>query len=198
MFRAIAAVIFLVAVTIGGYFRYQSERAREPMPWKEEGPFVMVALRLSGLVLWLSVIIYLVYPPAMQWGRIELPEWARWVGVAGGVISLPMMYSLFRNIGRNISQTVGTRRGHQLVTTGMYRWVRHPLYSVGTLLFMSFALMAENLFMVIIGIIGFILLWVRLPKEEENLIARFGDDYRDYMKRTGRFVPKLRAPAGRN
>ena len=42
-----------------------------------------------------------------------------------------------------------------------------------------------------LGILTFILMAIRTPKEEANLIAKFGDEYREYMKRTGRFLPKI-------
>ena len=41
------------------------------------------------------------------------------------------------------------------------------------------------------GVLAFILMAIRTPKEEANLIEKFGDEYREYMKRTGRFLPKL-------
>lgn len=195
MFQLIAAIIFIAGVTIGVYFRYQSEKSGERLSWAEEGLAVMVLLRLAGLLGWLSLIVYLLNPAWMQWSAVPLPAWLRWLGVVTAVLSLPLMYWLFRSIGRNITQTVKTRKEHQLVTTGPYRWVRHPLYSVGTLLFGSFALIAANWFMALATLLGFVMLLVRLPNEERHLLERFGDEYQEYMKRTGRFVPRLRARA---
>jgi len=193
MFRFLALAIFLVGVLIGGYFRYKSEKAGEPISWDEEGTVVMILLRVFGLTEWLSIIIYLTNPEWMRWSEIQLPDWARWAGVVIGVISVLLIYWLLKSIGKNITQTVKTRKEHELVTSGPYRWVRHPLYSVGTMLFLSFALMASNWFIALATMLGLAMLMVRLPKEEKNLIENFGDEYRNYMKRTGRFIPKLRA-----
>jgi len=184
--------IFVAGVGVGVYHRYKAERAGEPISWDEEGVLVMVLLRVFGLIGWLSVITYLVSPVWMRWSEMPLPEWARWLGVITGIISVPLMYWLFSSIGKNITQTVKTRKEHELVTTGPYRWVRHPLYSVGTLLFLSFALMASNWFIGLATLMGLVMLMVRLPKEEQNLIEKFGDEYRNYMKRTGRLIPKYR------
>lgn len=192
MFRISAALIFITGIAIGGYFRYQAEKSGERLSWREEGLAVMVLLRVAGLSGWLSIIVYLLNPAWMQWSAVSLPAWLRWCGVASAILSLPLMYWLFRSIGRNITQTVKTRKEHQLVTTGIYRWVRHPLYSVGTLLFGSFALIAANWFMALATVFGFAMLLVRLPNEERHLMERFGDEYKEYMKRTGRFVPRLR------
>lgn len=86
-----------------------------------------------------------------------------------------------------------TREEHELVTGGPYRWVRHPLYAVGSSFFVSLSLVAANWFM---GLSSLSVLLVRLPKEEEKLIERFGDEYRQYMKRTGRLLPGLKAQSG--
>lgn len=192
MFRVFAVAIFITGISIGGYYRYQAEKAGERLSWKEEGIAVMILLRVFGLIGWLSIITYLLNPAWMRWSELALPAWARWVGVGTGLLCLPLTYWLFKSIGRNITQTVKTRKEHQLVTHGLYHWVRHPLYSVGTMLFLSFALMAANWFIALASLLGFVMLMVRLPKEERNLIARFGDEYREYMKRTGRLIPKIR------
>jgi protein-S-isoprenylcysteine O-methyltransferase Ste14 len=70
--------------------------------------------------------------------------------------------------------------------------VRHPLYTVGFLSYIAFALLAANWYVAILAVVALILLSLRVPDEEEALIARNGDVYRDYAKRTGRFLPKLR------
>lgn len=191
MFRFFALAIFAAGVSIGFYYRYKAEKAGEPISWNEEGMSVMVLLRLFGLIGWLSVITYLINPDWMKWSEISLPDWARWIGVVTGAISVPLLYWLFKSIGKNITQTVKTRKKHELVTTGPYRWVRHPLYSVGTLLFLSFALISSNWFIGLMTLMSLVMLMVRLPKEEMNLIERFGDEYKDYMRRTGRLIPRL-------
>ena len=192
MFRYFALAIFVVGVLIGGYYRYKAEKAGEPISWNEEGAVVMVLLRIFGVIGWLSVITYLINPAWMNWSEMPLPDGARWIGVVTGIVSVPLLYWLFKSIGKNITQTVKTRKEHQLVTSGPYRWVRHPLYSVGTLLFLSFALMASNWFIALSSLLGLVMLMVRLPKEEQNLIEKFGDEYKNYMKRTGRLIPKIR------
>ena len=50
---------------------------------------------------------------------------------------------------------------------------------------------ADNWLIASLGLLTFIVMAIRTPKEEANLIEKFGDDYRNYMKRTGRFFPKL-------
>ena len=148
-------------------------------------------IRIGGLLLWLSPFVYLINPAWMAWSKIGLPEWIRWLGVAIGVLSVAGVYWLFSSIGSGITPTSATRREHTLVTIGPYRWVRHPLYTIGSSMFISFGMMADNWYIALLGILAFIAMAIRTPKEEANLIEKFGDEYREYMTRTGRFLPKF-------
>ena len=90
-----------------------------------------------------------------------------------------------------ITDTVVTRKQHSLVTTGPYRWVRHPFYVSFAVAILANSLVTANWFIFAVGAAAFLLIVVRTRKEEENLIERFGDDYRRYMQTTGRFWPRL-------
>ena len=195
IFRILAAVILFAGIGISSYFRRKADRdTGEKISRKVDGTVMMTAIRIGGLVLWLSPLVYLVNPGWMAWSKIGLPESARWLGVGIGILCVIGIYWLFSSIGSGITPTSATRTQHILVTSGPYRWVRHPLYTVGASLFIAFGMMADNWFMAGLGILTFILMAIRTPKEEANLIEKFGDEYREYMKRTGRFFPKL----GRN
>ena len=152
---------------------------------------MMTAIKVGGLVLWLSPLVYLVNPSWMAWSKLGLPDWARWLGVAVGLLCVGLIYWLFSSIGGGISPTSATRERHELVTRGPYRWVRHPLYSVGSATFVAFGMMADSWFIAALGLLAFVMMAIRTPKEEANLIAKFGDGYIAYMKRTGRFFPRL-------
>jgi protein-S-isoprenylcysteine O-methyltransferase Ste14 len=151
----------------------------------------MFALRVAGLAMRLSVILWLINPGWMTWAQLGVPAVLRWVSVALGFVCLPLTYWLFSSIETNITQTVETRASHELVNIGPYRYVRHPLYSVGMLMFFSFTLIAGNWFIALATAAVFLMLLVRLPKEEAKLIKRFGDEYRFYMENTGRLLPRL-------
>lgn len=102
---------------------------------------------------------------------------------------IPAIVWLFRTIGTNISPRETTREGHQLVVTGPYRYIRHPLYSFGFAFYAALATALRPILALLI--VAFGLPTRRTLKEEQNLIARFGDDYRRYMAQTGRFLPRL-------
>ena len=192
IFRIFAALILFTGIGISSYYRRKADQdSGEKISRKVDGTAFMNIIRLGGLLLWLSPLVYLINPAWMAWSKIGLPEWVRWFGVILGVLCTLGIYWLFSSIGSGITPTSATRKQHQLVTSGPYRWVRHPLYTVGSSLFIAFGMMADNWFIMFLGILAFIAMASRTPKEEANLIEKFGDEYREYMKHTGRYLPKL-------
>jgi protein-S-isoprenylcysteine O-methyltransferase Ste14 len=192
IFRLFAALVLFSGVSISSYYRRKADRdSGETISRAVDGSVMMTLIRLGGLLLWLSPLIYLVNPRWMVWSKLGLPDGVRWLGVVIGALSVFGIYWLFSSIGNGITPTSATRKQHTLVTSGPYRWVRHPLYTVGSSMFIAFGMMADSWFIAALGILTFILMAVRTPKEEANLIEKFGDEYREYMKRTGRFFPKL-------
>ncbi|MCI0555260.1 MAG: isoprenylcysteine carboxylmethyltransferase family protein [Anaerolineae bacterium] len=192
IFRILAALILFTGIGISGYFRRKADRdSGEKISRKVDGTLTMMLIKIGGLILWFSPLVYLINPAWMAWSKIGLPDWVRWLGVGIGIFCTLGIYWLFSSIGSGITPTSATRKEHKLVTSGPYRWVRHPLYTVGSSMFIAFGMMADNWFIALLGILAFIGMAIRTLKEEANLIEKFGDEYRDYMKRTGRFFPKF-------
>jgi protein-S-isoprenylcysteine O-methyltransferase Ste14 len=191
-FRITAAVILITGMSISIYFRRKADRVSgEKLSRKVDGTPMMTAIRFGGLILWLSPFVYLANPAWMNWSKLGLPESVRAFGAVIGILCVLGIYWLFSSIGTGITPTSATRREHKLVTHGIYRYIRHPLYTIGSSLFISFGMMADNWYIAVLGLLTFILMAVRTPKEEANLIEKFGDEYREYMKRTGRFLPRV-------
>ena len=187
-FRLILLAGFLILIPLGAWNRLKAHTG-EKLDRRQEGWFILITLRLVGVVGILSLIAYLINPGWMAWASLPLPTWLRWVGVGLGVITGLLLVWTLRTLGTNITDTVVTRQQHTLVTTGPYRWVRHPFYSTAGLSILANTFTAANWFFLAMGGAMFVLLAIRCRKEEENLIARFGDDYRKMIERTGRFLP---------
>ncbi len=126
----------------------------------------------------------------MAWSSLPLPLWLRWAGVGIGIPTGLLLIVTFRTLGRNLTDTVVTRSEHSLVTSGPYRWVRHPFYLATILAVTANSLVTANWFIALTGACAFGLLLLRTRIEEEKLIERFGQDYLNYMERTGRFFPR--------
>jgi protein-S-isoprenylcysteine O-methyltransferase Ste14 len=192
VFRSIVFIDLAVTLPIALYHRIKSQATREKLARKEEGLFIMIGLRLCGLIAWIAMTAYLINPSWMDWSSVGLPTWLRWIGAFVALAAVPpLLFWTFHSLGKNLTDTVVTRREHTLVAHGPYRWVRHPFYDVVLLWTLSLSLIIANWLLAILGLAVFAMLAVRTRIEEERLIERFGDEYRTYMKRTGRFFPRL-------
>jgi len=113
-----------------------------------------------------------------------------WIGTAMFASSLWLFYRTHKDLGRNWSVTLEIRDRHALVTSGVYRYVRHPMYSAFWLWALAQALLLPNWIAGPAGLIGFATLFFsRISSEEQLMIETFGDDYRHYMNRTSRVLP---------
>ena len=190
IFRLVTFILLAVALSISVYFRRQAEREGGQLR-SREGQRLVVVLRLLGLFTILPLLGYLINPDWVVWARFPVPEWIRWLAAVVAVALIPVVYWIFSTIGNNISPTQVTRQNHQLITHGPYRWVRHPLYTTGFILAVALVLITGLWWCAVWMILPLVILLLRTPIEEARLVETFGEEYREYMKRTGRFFPKL-------
>ena len=115
-----------------------------------------------------------------------------WLGTAVFAAALWGFWRTHRDLGRFWSVTLEIRETHQLVTTGVYRFVRHPMYAAFFLWAVAQALLIPNWIAGPAGLAGFGTLFaLRLPREERMMEATFGDAWRAYAARTARVLPKV-------
>jgi protein-S-isoprenylcysteine O-methyltransferase Ste14 len=191
---AVRLAVIAIASTflaVAGYYRIRSLRGGERLNRTEEGWPILIGTRLFGALALASVVVLLWKPAAIQWAQMPVGEAARWVGVAGLSAALIWLIWMFRSLGRNLTDTVVVRRDAHLVDYGPHSYVRNPMYTgvlaAGFSLGLALGTWVTPL---AVGLV-FTLLALRTRTEEKHLIDRFGDQYRDYMKRVGRFVPRL-------
>lgn len=190
-FRVALVVIFVLSLGTSLRYRFQAAASDEPVSRRDEGLILAAMLRLSGIALGLATLSYILFPSAVAWANLPLPAWLRWVGFPLGLLSAVLMAWTLSNLGKNLTDTVFVRRDATLVTTGPYAWVRHPFYVTAALLMAAAILLAANWLIGLLSILVLALLAIRTPKEEAMLVERFGDEYRDYAARTGRFWPRM-------
>ncbi|HEX5961461.1 MAG TPA: isoprenylcysteine carboxylmethyltransferase family protein [Rhodanobacteraceae bacterium] len=115
-----------------------------------------------------------------------------WIGIALMACGLAFRWYAIRVLGKFFTRTVATRPGQYVVESGPYRWIRHPSYSGALLMFLGMGVAMTNwaaLFAIIAGAaIGYA--W-RVHVEEQALCEGLGQAYRDYMRRTRRFIPHV-------
>ncbi len=189
VFRVLTLALLVLAFSISGYYRRQADQQGGSLG--PQGGRLLIVLRLLGLVVILPLLGYLVNPRWVSWARLPLPDSVRWGAGLVALAMVPVFYWIFSTIGRNISPTQATREGHQLITTGPYRYVRHPLYSAGSLFFLSLSVFTAVWWLGLGLLLVSPALLFRTPIEEAQLLETFGDEYRQYMQRTGRYLPRL-------
>ena len=190
-FRIAVVVVMVLTVAVTAYHRLQAASSGEKISRKDEGYVFDVVLRLSGLCLFIATLAYVVRPSSVEWATFPLPGWFRWLGIVTGILCSFLMYWTLSSLGKNLTDTVVTRAETTLVTHGPYRWVRHPFYVTAAVLMASVTVLAANWLIGAVSPIVMGLLAIRTPKEERMLIERFGQQYRDYMAKTGRFFPRF-------
>ncbi len=192
IFRFILILGFAVVFPVGLYHRLKAHALKDKLDRREEGLFILLTLRPIALAGMIGVVAYVINPARMAWSSVALPLWLRWFSVGLGVMAAVLLIVVFRTLGTNITDTVVTRARHTLVTSGPYWWVRHPFYVAFALAETANSVVTANWFLALTGFLSIGLIVIRTGKEEEKLIEKFGDEYRSYMERTGRFIPRLR------
>jgi protein-S-isoprenylcysteine O-methyltransferase Ste14 len=189
-FRWAAIAIFGGFAAFGISHRWKVTTSEKLDRW-QEGALILFGLRLGSIPMLAGVIAWMIDPGWMDWAKLPLPIWLRCVGLGVLLLWGALLVWTFRNLGRNLTDTVVTRREHTLVATGPYRFVRHPFYVAFALSIVGLSLTAANWFLFAAGCIPLAFVIVRIPIEERKLIERFGDDYRVYKTNTPRFVPRI-------
>jgi protein-S-isoprenylcysteine O-methyltransferase Ste14 len=101
-----------------------------------------------------------------------------------------VMYSVV-SLGRSFSPLIAPRRNNELVTSGMYQYMRHPLYAGFILLSFGLAAVTYSETRLVLALLLQFVLTYKAKKEEESLLDKHGDAYSEYMKTVERFFPSL-------
>src|SRR5215831_14170487 len=114
-FRWVLLVGLLVALPVAAYHRLRSI-TRERLDRTQEGWFILITLRLAGLGTMAGTTAYVVNPQRMAWASVPLPEWLRWIGAGVILLCMTLLTWALHSLGRNLTDTVVTRKEHTLVT----------------------------------------------------------------------------------
>lgn len=153
---------------------------------------------LIGLVAVGSFLLPAVYvsTPWLNWANYPLSP--RAMGRVGGIgtvlltVAVLLFWRSHADLGRNWSPSLQIREGHTLITDGVYRSIRHPMYAAVWLGGMAQTLLLQNWIAGWAGLVLFLPMYIfRVPREEQMMLEQFGEAYREYMNRTGRVVPRL-------
>ncbi len=189
IFEAIYSVGFIAGSVIRRlatrqYRRHSATVNRET--WLDK---LLLMLASVGMIL---VPFFYLLTPRLDFADYCLPTWAGLIGAAVFAVSLWLLWRSHADLGDHWSPYLEIREEHSLVTQGVFRHIRHPMYAAHWLWGIAQALLLQNWGAGFSMIVCFLPLYlVRVASEEEMMFERFGEEYRSYMNRTGRVIPRL-------
>lgn len=142
-----------------------------------------------------TLILPLIYlcTPWLAFADYRLPAAVPRCGAAVMIAALWLFHRSHADLGRNWAVTLQLRRDHELVRSGVYRRVRHPMYAAILLFGVAQGMLLANWLAGWSALATFALLYIlRTPREERMLLDHFGEPYRDYMRASGRLLPRWR------
>jgi len=172
--------------------------------------------KLSGIVpqqrleqfmwlLWVPLVAAWMTLPYLATGRTGapwgLPEFARqapyptlrWIGAGVGLACLALSIECWTRMGRSWRMAVAADEPTELITTGLYGYIRHPIYALSILLMLCTVVVAPTLPVAAMAAIHIALMLAKARNEERFLVGTQGAPYVRYCRRTGRFFPRVRA-----
>ncbi|PCJ32441.1 MAG: protein-S-isoprenylcysteine methyltransferase [Moraxellaceae bacterium] len=185
--------IFLIVITIYLFIRgtYMLRSSSNKKTFKNSNirENILVSLvAVSQLVLPLIFI----FTPLLNWANYKLPIATTWLGLPVMVYALYLFWRSHADLGDSWSVKLELNLEHKLVDRGVYHLIRHPMYSSLFLLGIGQSLLLNNWLAGWAALASFALLYrLRLPHEEAMMLDLFGEEYRSYMERTGRIIPRL-------
>jgi len=128
----------------------------------------------------------------LDFANYNLPVWIGWAGVLILLCSLLIFWRAHADLAANWSPSLELYEGHTLITNGIYHYIRHPMYASQFVWSVAQILLIQNWIAGLGSLILFIPFYIlRSSAEEQMMLEKFGDEYREYKKVTGGILPKL-------
>jgi protein-S-isoprenylcysteine O-methyltransferase Ste14 len=192
IFRGFVPILLFGFAAHRGYYVRKHSRPEDATLKKRETDVVSRAAGGLGMIGFLSIVAFIVNPGWLRFANLGFPSWLRWAGVGIAVLGFILLQWAQTTLGKSWSDTPRMMKGQHLVTSGPYRLIRHPIYTAFLLILGSLLFISSNW---LIGLcwIGMTILEAgsRIKFEEALMLEYFGEEYRQYMKRTGRLLPRL-------
>ena len=189
IFRIAFGVLWLVYFITRLYFQRRVKGSQE---------YTRVNERQEKLLFRLFALAFLLLPlyfltPWIDFAAIPLPLWLRGSGAVITCLGIGLFGWSHQALGNNWTAVLALSKEHELVQNGPYRTVRHPMYSAFFVIGIGFALLSANILAAVVYMLPLtVMVLLRMPLEEKMMLDRFGEPYCQYMKRTGRLLPRLR------
>lgn len=179
---------FCVYVGIRAFYKQRTKSNQVEIGRMDFIEKALLLLLIPGALLFPLVYLFTSW---LTFADYRLPAGADVGGLLLMVAALYLFWRSHADLGENWSQTLELRKGHELVTNGVYRSIRHPMYASLWLWFAAQSLILQNWLAGVYPLLAFAMMYfIRTPREERMMREFFGEQYVDYMRRTGRIFPR--------
>jgi protein-S-isoprenylcysteine O-methyltransferase Ste14 len=183
-----AAIIAEMAIRAPISQKQRKESKSESRTGKQE----KIMLGLLFLAMFFLPLIY----SATSWldfANYSLPNWAGWLGVILILLALLVFWRSHADLGLNWSPSLEIRTEHKLITNGIFGYIRHPMYASQWIWVIAQPLLIQNWIAGFLNLFVFIAFYfLRVRAEEKMMLDTFGDEYREYMNKTGAVFPRVK------
>lgn len=195
MFDHIFEIVFLVGYLIYffGVYTPNMRRFKGAKVVEDRTRVVDAITDFTTFAGWQVLPLIAILSPWLDFANFPLPGWAGWLGTLIFAGTIVLLWRAYADLGSQWSPKIDIREGQVLVTGGIYGYIRHPIYAGLWLWAIAQPLLLQN------WLAGFALLvlftplyFTRMPREEGLMLDHFGEEYRAYMGRTGRILPRFR------
>lgn len=191
--HTIGEIVWVLGIIAWYVIRYPFERRGKRVPvvssQRSVSEKIALAAALAGLAIVPGFYVATGIPKAADY---PAHLWAAVLGAAIFALAMWVFRRTHKQLGRNWSITLEIRQKHELISSGPYALVRHPMYTSFMLMGLAQAFLLSNWVAGLAGLIGFaVLFFLRVDKEERMMMEVFGREYRAYMDRTKRIIPYL-------
>ena len=189
-----SSTAFLVATAaylgIRGFFKRKLSAGKKAVNKSSTGDMALVGLVVAGQLI---VPLLAIATPLLDWADYQSPTTAlAWAGALLMAAGVWLFWRSHADLGENWSVTLELQEGHELVSSGVYKLIRHPMYAAFFVMAAGQTLLLRNWIAGPSALLAVALLYVvRKPHEEAMLLEQFGEEYRRYMASTGGVIPRI-------
>lgn len=203
MLDNIFEIIYLIGVIVGSVVRAVGMswgknwwRKKQKVADDRHTNLEKIVLSLVSIGFLILPLIY-VFSSWLDFADYHLPALASlvsgWVGAAALAAAIGLLWRSHADLGQNFSPELKIRKEHALITHGVFRFIRHPMYTAHLLWGIAQALLLQNWIAGLAFLVSFLpFCLLRVPREEQMMLEHFGEEYRLYMDRTGQMIPRIK------
>lgn len=192
IFRILLPILIVVFAAHRGYYVKNYSKPEDATVKKREEGIVSKVAGLLGMAGFISVLLYVINPKWLAFADLAFPAWLRWAGVGIAILGFALLQWAQVTLANSWSDTPRMMKEQTLITSGPYRTIRHPIYTAFILILGSMLFISSNW---LIGLCWLVMTTLevisRIGFEESLMMEFFGEQYREYMKKTGRLFPKV-------